>query len=88
MKKQILLFGVLAIMAAGCGLKASHNESSTSMKYSYEENGCPTGEHSASSLQEYCRNLADEELNDFCAEDLRKSDFDSRCKDSGVDWDA
>ncbi len=61
------------------GVKASDKKETYSYSYSY--NGCKTGEHSFSSLADYCRGLADNGKNNFCAEELRCGAFRERCRE-------
>ena len=47
--------------------------------YSYEEDGCKTGEHVFYSLTDYCEGLKNEELNHGCAKDLRDAEYRLSC---------
>jgi hypothetical protein len=50
-------------------------------RYSYNENGCKTGDQSFPSRAALCAGLRDEELNNHCARVLRLREFESlQCK--------
>jgi hypothetical protein len=50
-------------------------------RYSYNENGCKTGEQTFTSRAALCAGLRDEELNSHCARVLRLREFESlQCK--------
>lgn len=70
---------VFAIVFSSCG-DSKTETSSRALTYFYEENGCPTGEHTSTSLRDYCENLLNDELNHFCAEELRIQAFRASCK--------
>jgi hypothetical protein len=63
----------------GAGTGAGVNVSSQNLTYDDQENGCDTGSHSFSSLDDYCNGLQNEQLNKGCAQDLRKGDFQQNC---------
>lgn len=74
--------------AGETGGTTSSSSSEESYTYSFTMNGCATGSHSAASKIEYCRNLADDELNQDCASSLRKQAFDQACAGSGVTFES
>lgn len=90
----LLLISTLALSGCGSNTSASGksskvdaSETSTEdYSYAFPYHGCETGRHAADSREGYCRNLTDDELNNFCAEWIRKDQFDKNCKDSGVKW--
>ena len=63
---QVVLF-LAAAAVSGCG-----STSDVDLTYQYEVNGCDTGKHEFDSLAEYCEGLADDDLNNGCAADLRE----------------
>ena len=69
------LFANLVILA-GCEVKQEVNEETQS--YSFELNGCATGEHSFSSLTDICAALKDEAVNKGCARSMRRDFFSSK----------
>jgi hypothetical protein len=50
-----------------------------SYTYSYEQNGCKTGDHEFSSKEDYCKGLLDEGLNNGCAKSMRYEAYKSEC---------
>jgi hypothetical protein len=85
--RKILPSLALAFLCLGCG--NSHRSQSTKTEeytYKHEENGCKTGEHVATSLKRHCENLANEELNHYCAASIRKATFDQTCAGTDVEW--
>jgi hypothetical protein len=59
------------------------NGSSFSGSYSYEHNGCATGQHDYNSRSELCSMLQNEDLNHGCASDERKNEYKKQCTDGG-----
>ena len=80
MSKQLALVSLALMALAGC---SKDNQKYT---YSYEVNGCDTGEQSAGSLEDHCKNLADDARNHYCADSMRKQTFDQECGGTGVNW--
>lgn len=80
---------LLFLILASASLSACGNSSSDpgtpagGLKgtYNFEQNGCKTGDQNYSSLEDLCTKLVDEDLNRHCAQDLRKIEFQNRCKD-------
>ena len=79
--KIILL--IFSLFLAACGDMKNQNKSE-SYKYSYESNGCKTGEKTFSSKDAYCDGLKNDESNNFCAKDVRYDQFQAEC--SGKNW--
>jgi hypothetical protein len=52
---------------------------STSYSYSFESNGCKTGQHSFDSEKNYCEALLNEELNNGCAKEMRIERYKREC---------
>ena len=80
MQKLILmtLFSTTFLLAA-CGNKEDEEKKNASYKYSYEYNGCKTEEHSFEGKDAYCAGLKNDELNHFCAWELRKQTYEQEC---------
>ena len=86
MKKQNILMFIITVSLSACGSsKTEAQNSQENLTYDYTENGCKTGSHSFSSLTDYCAGLENNQLNNGCAYDLRKSGFESRCSGTFVD---
>ncbi|MBS1963996.1 MAG: hypothetical protein JST04_17420 [Bdellovibrionales bacterium] len=81
---RFAIFAALLAAASGCG---KHSSESKDISYSFEVNCCRTGEHSAASTEDYCKNLVDHSLNHYCAEGMRKDAFDKGCQDTTVKWE-
>ena len=66
---------------AACNLAVGEKKKDQNREWSYElsENGCSTGPHVFSSKQDYCSALLDDELNAYCASDMRIATFKSEC---------
>lgn len=68
------------------GVPTRLDTSSVSRSYSFELNGCPTGEHRFTGesveevTQKMCAALKDDELNNNCAEAMRKDHFEENCE--------
>lgn len=71
-----LFFSALALTA--CGSKDEDSEN-TNYKYSYEYNGCKTEEHTFDGKDAYCAGLKNDELNHYCAYDMRKEAYEKAC---------
>ena len=69
-KLAITAFALLALSA--CGKEENKTEQ---FKYSLTENGCATGEVTASSKEEMCNLLKNDEANKYCAGSLRRQKF-------------
>lgn len=74
--KTKLLFNFFVI--GGCFGACESSTTTQDLSYSFTFNGCETGEHSFSSLQELCEGLQDEDLNNSCARSLREEYFESQ----------
>ncbi|MFZ3230288.1 MAG: hypothetical protein WA160_08790 [Pseudobdellovibrio sp.] len=85
MKNKITLIqlAALVLLFTSCMPKSATdailNQKSSGYTYDLTENGCPTGEHSFSSLESMCDGLKNDSLNNFCARNLRYSKFQSDC---------
>ena len=73
-------------LLAGCAKSLVDNkEDSTdenqSEEYSYEfsNNGCKTGAHDFNSLEDLCKGLQDDSLNNNCAYSMRRDLFEAQC---------
>ena len=71
---------MLCLVTACGGESSSVENKSESFAYSYSVNGCETGKQSFNSLNDYCKGLADDALNNFCASNLRCQTFTNRCE--------
>ena len=71
MKKFAMGLLFVAVALLGCG--------EDKFTYSYEVNGCKTGEHSFKTKEEYCKALQDNALNNNCALSTRQSTFKNEC---------
>lgn len=65
----IALFTLVVLSA--CGKKED-------FKYQYTVNGCDTGEHKAESKEEFCSLLKNDEINNYCAYNVRKENFQTQ----------
>ncbi len=72
MKRLIFVSLALAALSffSACGKKEE-------FKYSLTYNGCATGEHEADSKEELCTMLKNDQLNNFCAKNLRKEKYEA-----------
>jgi hypothetical protein len=68
-KLAITAFTFLALSACG------KEKTDEVFKYSLTENGCATGEITASSKEEMCNLLKNDEANKYCAGSLRRQKF-------------
>lgn len=48
------------------------------LTYRFSVNGCDTGEQKSTSKDEFCGKLRNDQLNNFCAKDLREKEFAAR----------
>jgi hypothetical protein len=77
-----IAFVVLVVCnITACNLAVEENKKDQNKEWSYElsENGCSTGPHVFSSKKDYCSALLDDELNTYCAYDMRIATFKSEC---------
>ena len=76
--KILLSFAVLVLLA-GCssGNGGGGNSKSEVYKYDYSYNGCETGVQKFSSKKAYCDGLLNDELNDYCARDMRRATWEN-----------
>lgn len=82
-----LVFGLALISLVGCGGSFKNESSQTELNYSYSVNGCKTGSRSAASSKGYCENLANNKLNNYCAQAIREDAFKrANCASLGVEW--
>lgn len=66
--------------AAGSAVAIEKPEPSSPLSYpSLPGQGCTTGEHSFSTLEEMCQGLQSDSLNHYCAEDYRRRLFEKMC---------
>lgn len=61
-----------------CGIKPASPKAEYS--YQWQKGDCPTGKHTFSSKDEYCRALLDESLNAGCAKEEREADYKENCQ--------
>lgn len=54
-------------------------EAVTTFSYSFDENGCKTGQQTFTSREDMCRGLLDDERNQNCARGLREERYKSAC---------
>ena len=79
-KKQTAL-NALVLSIAACALMAcSVEDKSSSLKYSFSENGCETGEKSFSNLETLCVTIQDDSANNYCAGSLRYQYYKEKCE--------
>ena len=88
MKKIILILSIISL--TGCDVRVDDGGvdaqgGKQNLKYSYSVNGCETGEKSFSSLTDLCYGLANDEMNNFCAGDLRCDRFKRDCQGLQLD---
>jgi hypothetical protein len=85
MKHTILIFGLVlgSAVIVGCGKEESSKASSVSYSYDFNQNGCPTGQHTFDSKSAYCAGLKNEDLNNGCAYSTRYQTYKAEC---GSDW--
>jgi|GEM_PF-1919197 len=76
--KQILCLVTTVGALVACGVK-NDRLSTSRLSYQYSENGCDTGKKTFSSLPQLCEDLQDPVSNNYCAEGLRRQDFEGRC---------
>ncbi len=77
----ILIAAAVLLSTAAC----NHESSSISEEYSYEfESNCSTGRHTFNSRAAYCAALANHELNNHCACEMRQDRFQRDCP--GQTW--
>ena len=78
--KNALFLILFSLSLAGCGhdAKDGGEATSSSYKYSLNDNGCKT-EKSLSSKQEYCNTLEDETANKGCALSDREALYKRDC---------
>jgi hypothetical protein len=88
MSKTALLLLTLLFTAllASCGSSKQSSEELSSYTYSYSVNGCETGAQVADSQAGFCKNLTNHALNHYCAEQIRKVEFDRKCASLGIQW--
>ena len=67
--RNILIPGTVAL---ALGALTSCGQSKT---YEMEFNGCKTGSHTFGSLKEYCEALQNTQLNNGCAQGMRRQQF-------------
>ncbi len=90
--KIILIAMSLFLAACGFTLDAGGHKiidtqdqnKTESYKYSFESNGCKTGEKAFSSKDAYCNGLKDDASNNYCARDIRYDQFKAECP--GKNW--
>lgn len=66
----------LGLVLAACG---NQQQGTKPFGYSFDKGSCSTGEHLFRSVANLCAALQDEAANNFCAQDLRREEFASRC---------
>ena len=72
----ILVASILITLAMACGSESSTETKSETYTYELTENQCPTGKHEFSSKDAYCDGLTQSKLNNYCAYNLRKMEFE------------
>jgi hypothetical protein len=71
--KRFYLLALSTLALSSCGKEESKVEQ---FKYNLTENGCSTGDQSASSKEEMCNLLKSRSANNGCAFSLRKQKFE------------
>jgi major membrane immunogen (membrane-anchored lipoprotein) len=85
MKIKIIFVITLALIQTACGGSKSDSAiQSDEYAYNYTENGCSTGDRSASSKEEFCKKLADNNQNrndkgQVCAYSIRERQLRQEC---------
>jgi len=82
-KMKILALGAFVLFSlTGCGKKTGTEEAalttSNTLSYHAIDNGCDTGIHSFSSLDDLCAALKNEALNHYCAVAQRQKWFQEK----------
>ena len=75
------MFGTALLTACGDDGGKSFNveKNDEKYRYSFDENGCKTGDHSFKSKSAYCDGLKDEGLNNGCAYRTRMATYQNEC---------
>lgn len=73
------LLTLVACSKSGSNDSGKSEHTQVSGTYQFEENGCATGSHEYTSLEQYCVQLLDESLNKGCAQRPRFDEFKLRC---------
>lgn len=72
--KLVFAYLVAAFLSSGCGYHKGFS-------YDFTDNGCHTGKHEFSTVEEMCAALKNDALNKNCAHYMRKLHYEAHCKD-------